>query len=106
MNERIKELAKLAQLRAEWMTPQGLEWFDNFKEQFAELIVKECYHVVVSNPHIGTSLAGANMIKHFEIKHFELDNIEAAESLHSDKGYSLGTPEAQEAFERKRGYKL
>jgi hypothetical protein len=42
MNERIKELAKLAQLRAEWMTPQGLEWFDNFKEQFAELIVWEC----------------------------------------------------------------
>jgi hypothetical protein len=42
MNERIKELAKLAQLRAEWMTPQGLEWFDNFKEQFAELIVREC----------------------------------------------------------------
>ena len=32
--------------------------------------------------------------------------IEAAESIHSDKGYSLGTPEAQEAFERKRGYKL
>ena len=42
MNERIKELAKLAQLRAEWMTPQGLEWFDNFKEQFTELIVREC----------------------------------------------------------------
>ena len=41
MNERIKELAKLAQLRAEWMTPQGLEWFDNFKEQFAELILIE-----------------------------------------------------------------
>ena len=101
MNERIKELAKLAQLRAEWMTPQGLEWFDNFKEQFAELIVKECYHVVVSNPHIGTSLAGANMKKHFE-----LDSIGSAERLHSDKGYSIGTPEAQEAFERKRGYKL
>ena len=42
MNERIAELAKLAQARAEWMTPQGLEWFDNFKEKFAELIVKEC----------------------------------------------------------------
>ena len=46
MNERIKEMAKLAQLRAEWMTPQGLEWFDNFKEQFTELIVKECIGVV------------------------------------------------------------
>ena len=42
MNERIKEMAKLAQMRAEWMTPQGLEWFDNFKEQFTELIVREC----------------------------------------------------------------
>ena len=104
MNEKIKELAKLAQLRAEWMTPQGLEWFDNFKEQFAELIVKECYHVVVSNPHIGTSLAGANMIKHFELD--SIGNIAAAERIHSDKGYSIGTPEAQEAFERKRGYKL
>ena len=35
-----------------------------------------------------------------------VSNIEAAESLHSDKGYSLGTPEALEEFERKRGYKL
>ena len=42
MNERIKDLAKLAQERAEWMTPQGLEWFDNFKEQFTRLIVREC----------------------------------------------------------------
>ena len=41
MNERIKELAKQAQQYAEWTTPQGLEWFDAFKEKFAELIVKE-----------------------------------------------------------------
>jgi hypothetical protein len=41
MNERIKELADKAKEYAEWSTPQGLEWFDNFKEQFAELIVKE-----------------------------------------------------------------
>ena len=46
MNERIQEMAKLAQLRAEWMTPQGLEWFDNFKEQFAELIVRECLGMI------------------------------------------------------------
>ena len=46
MNERIQEFAKLAQARAEWMTPQGLEWFDNFKQQFAELIVRECRDVV------------------------------------------------------------
>ena len=35
-----------------------------------------------------------------------VSNIEAAESLHSDKEYSLGTPEALEEFERKREYKL
>ena len=48
MNERIKELAKLAQMRAEWMTPQGLEWFDNFKEQFTELIVRECAEQIIA----------------------------------------------------------
>ena len=45
MNERVKELANKAQEYAEWMTPQGLEWFDNFKEQFAELIIQECVQV-------------------------------------------------------------
>ena len=42
MNERIKELAEQAQQYAEYVTPQGLEWFNAFKEKFAELIVKEC----------------------------------------------------------------
>ena len=42
MNERIKELAKEAQWYAECTTPQGLEWFDSFKEKYAELIIKEC----------------------------------------------------------------
>ena len=45
MNARIQEFAKLAQANAEWMTPQGLEWFDNFKQQFAKLIVRECAQV-------------------------------------------------------------
>ena len=103
MNKRIRQLAEQANLEID---PAHPDHNQKVLEKFAGMIVKECYHVVVSNPHIGTSLAGANMIKHFEIKHFELDNIEAAESLHSDKGYSLGTPEAQEAFESKRGYKL
>jgi hypothetical protein len=49
MNERIQELADKAQEYAEWMTPQGLEWFDNFKQQFAELIVKECVKVMYDN---------------------------------------------------------
>jgi len=42
MNERIRELAEQARDYAEYVTPQGLEWFDNFKEKFAELIVREC----------------------------------------------------------------
>jgi len=42
MNPKIKELADKAQEYAEWMTPQGLEWLDNFKEQFAKLIIEEC----------------------------------------------------------------
>jgi hypothetical protein len=41
--------------------------------------------------------------EHFGIP---VSDIEAAENYHSDKGYSVGTPEAQEAFESKRGYKL
>ena len=48
MNELIAELAEQAQANAEWMTPQGLEWFDNFKQEFAELIVKECSDQVMS----------------------------------------------------------
>ena len=42
MNDRIKQLAEQAQQYAEYVTPQGLEWFDTFKEKFAELIVREC----------------------------------------------------------------
>ena len=42
MNEKIKQLANQAQQYAECTTPQGLEWFDVFKEKFAELIVREC----------------------------------------------------------------
>ena len=42
MNERILELAEQAQQYAEYVTPQGCEWFDTFKEKFAELIVEEC----------------------------------------------------------------
>ncbi len=45
MNERIRELAEQAQQYAEYVTPQGLEWFDTFKEKFAELIIKECAYI-------------------------------------------------------------
>ena len=46
MNEQIRELAEQAQQYAEYVTPQGLEWFNAFKEKFAELIVRECAQVV------------------------------------------------------------
>ena len=49
MNPKIKELADKAQEYAEWMTPQGLEWLDNFKEQFASLIIEEC--AKIANEH-------------------------------------------------------
>lgn len=42
MNKRIQELAEQAQEYAENITPQGLEWFDAFKEKFAELLLQEC----------------------------------------------------------------
>jgi hypothetical protein len=42
MNERIRELAEQAEYYAEYTTPQGLEWFNTFKEKFAELIVQKC----------------------------------------------------------------
>ena len=46
MNEGIKELAEQAQQYAEYVTPQGCEWLDTFKEKFAELIVRECLQVI------------------------------------------------------------
>ena len=46
MNDKIKQLAEQAQQYAEYVTPQGLEWFNAFKENFAELIVRECVDTV------------------------------------------------------------
>lgn len=46
MNQKIKELARQAQQYAECTTPQGLEWFDTFKEKFANLIVAEFIKIV------------------------------------------------------------
>jgi hypothetical protein len=51
MNPKIKELADKAQEYAEWMTPQGLEWLDNFKEQFAKLIIEECANIALREDH-------------------------------------------------------
>ena len=77
MSAQIQELAKLAQLRAEWMTPQGLEWFDNFKEQFAFLIVEECANQVLPTVLLEgdfDSVADILMHAHFQLKqHFEVE---------------------------------
>jgi hypothetical protein len=53
MNARIRELAEQAQQYAEYVTPQGLEWFNTFKEKFAELIVRECLPFVEPTPGSG-----------------------------------------------------
>ena len=52
MNERIRELAEQAQQYAEYVTPQGCEWFDTFKEKFTELIVQECAKVCRDQPNV------------------------------------------------------
>jgi hypothetical protein len=97
MNERIKELAEQC-----WdKRPEGQLHFDN--EKFADMIVKECALIAGLMEYEGRKGIGAQILDRFEIP---VSNIEAVESLHSDKGYSLGAPEAQEAFESKREYKL
>ena len=46
MNERIRELADKAEQIAAWITPQGLDGFNNFKEQFANLIIADIIKIV------------------------------------------------------------
>jgi hypothetical protein len=67
MNERIKQLAEQAQQYAEYITPQGCEWFDTFKEKFAELIVRECADVATVNQYQAFS-AGHYVKKHFGVE--------------------------------------
>jgi hypothetical protein len=68
MNERIKELAEQAQQYAEYVTPQGCEWFDTFKEKFAELIVQECAEVAHCNFHVDGVTLGNIMKEHFGVE--------------------------------------
>ena len=102
MNKRIKELAE--QVYGTQATEQEIK--------FAELILIEVTDILSTYRGKVVFEDGAEYNYEHPIiairKHFGVtqSNIEAAESIHSDKGYSLGTPEAQEAFERKRGYKL
>ena len=71
MNEQIRELAEQAQQHAKHTTPQGLEWFDGFKQKFAELIVRECINIAYEydKPKLsGPGLAiASNIESHFDI---------------------------------------
>jgi hypothetical protein len=67
MNERIKQLAEQAQQYAEYITPQGCEWFDTFKEKFAELIIKECADVATVNQYQAFT-PGHYVKKHFGVE--------------------------------------
>jgi hypothetical protein len=105
MNERMKEILEEAEVifdNPHAHVPLALVSMEDFK-LITELIVKECASKVDWILAEGGKTQGDLIREHFEIP---VSSIEAAENLHSDKGYSLGTPEAQEAFERKRGYKL
>ena len=67
MNNQIQELAN----QAKASVPQGLsvdKWIETYNKKFAELIVQECYKVVVKNPHLSTSLAGRNMKEYFGVE--------------------------------------
>ena len=105
MNKRTAELFRIAGGRIE--AENGNFWtytdegFD--PDLFAQLIAQECALIAGLMEQSGRKMIGAQILDNFNVK---LDAFEVAESYHSDKGYSIGTPEAQEAFDSKRGYKL
>jgi hypothetical protein len=105
MNGRMREILEEAEVifdNPDAHVPLALVSMEDFK-LITKLIVKECALIAGLMEYEGRKGIGAQILDRFEIP---VSSIEAAESFHSDKGYSLGTPEAQEAFERKRGYKL
>jgi len=68
MNERIKELSKQAQQYAEYVTPQGCEWLDTFKEKFAELIVREMLVTCEEHPAWTGRMIGNQIKEHFGVE--------------------------------------
>jgi hypothetical protein len=66
MNNRIVKLSDDAQQYAEYITPQGLEWFDSYKAKFAELIITESIEVMKQNDFHGEWL-GEKIKEHFGI---------------------------------------
>lgn len=79
MNERIKELAEQAEQRAdkiilsEKVLKSDEDWFSVFKQQFAELIVRECAKALddkLANPN-GANMAycdGTDLKEHFGVE--------------------------------------
>jgi len=72
MNERITELAEQAQQYAEYVTPQGCEWFDTFKEKFAELLVQECAYINFYK-RTNISLKDAYHVSQVILEHFGVE---------------------------------
>ena len=109
MNSKIAELFEIAGGRIE--TENGNTWtytdegFD--PDLFAQLIAQDCALTAGLMEQEGRKMIGAQILSNYDVNlNYTGYHLELAESLHSDKGYSLGTQEAQEAFDSKRGYKL
>ena len=69
MNEVLKNLAGTAQAMAEYVTPQGLEWFSIFKQKFAELMIEEFLDIAENELHPQAyAQILAKVQQHFEIK--------------------------------------
>lgn len=65
MNEQVFELAEQAGYHNRWNTTQE---FDNFLQQFAELIVKECAEIVGCNGHVSGFTLCDLIKKHFGVE--------------------------------------
>lgn len=66
MNEKIRELAEQAGYgRERWNT---MEQFEQFMEKFAELIVKECSHLVFTRDQRREPAEYIYLLKVFDIK--------------------------------------
>lgn len=83
MNERIKELAEQAEQRAdkiilsEKVLKSDEDWFSVFKQQFAELIVRECANAIQTEKDTGLynaqQMAGMTVSKTVIKDHFGVE---------------------------------
>ena len=68
MNERIKELAKQAEIYAGDLIDQGADYDQYpryYTEKFAELIVRECGRVYIQNQQDGVMTLTQDLLQHF-----------------------------------------